>query len=106
MCDPIKLQIGNFFFSWDDKKAAENEKKHNINFFVASSVFLDDDALIDFNRQDNEEERFDIIGMAVSGVLFVVFVERVNIEKQNVIRLISARRATREEVKRYVDGIE
>ena len=46
-------------------RKAENEKKHNVNFFVASSVFLDNDALIDFDRQDNEEERFDIIGMAV-----------------------------------------
>ena len=101
--DSVKLRLGGLLFSWDDKKAIENLKKHNVSFVVASSVFLDSQALIDFNMEDNKEDRFNIIGTAISGVLFVVFVERVNFKKQNIIRLISARRATKKEVKRYVD---
>ncbi len=78
-------------FDWDDDKAEENYATHGVSFELAKLVFNDPFAVerVD-DRQDYGEERFVLIGMAREVVLFVVYTER-----EERIRLISARRATR-----------
>jgi uncharacterized DUF497 family protein len=80
-------------FEWDERKAALNLGKHGVGFPEARSVFFDDFA-IQFLDEDNaaDEERFLILGMSGLGrTLLVVHCMRSNDE---VIRIISARKAT------------
>jgi uncharacterized protein len=86
-------------FAWDRRKADLNARKHGVTFEEAATVFSDPLALIieDEDHPDNAR----IIGeSAASRVLFVVFVER----DRNVLRVVSARRATRHERRRYEEG--
>lgn len=84
-------------FEWDEKKAAENYATHGVSFQFATRVFKDPFAVerID-DRHDYGEERYILIGMAGDVVLFVVYTER-----EERIRLISARRATKLEQEDY-----
>jgi len=86
-------------YKWNPGKAAENLRKHGIDFADAVSVFSDDLALtIPDERYD--EERFITIGMDAFGrVLVVVYALR-----DNDIRLISARKATRIERQQHEEG--
>ena len=85
-------------FDWDDDKAEENYAKHGVSFEFAKLVFNDPFAVErEDDRQDYGEERFVLIGMAREVVLFVVYTER-----EERIRLISARRATKLEREDYV----
>lgn len=88
------------------KKAALNKRKHGITFSTAVSAFLDDDALFKLNSVDENtgEERFSVTGIAYPVVLFVIYVERVTIDGEDVFRIISARRATKEEEYEYDYG--
>jgi len=106
--EPIKLVKKDFQFTWDEEKARINLKKHGISFYAAAGVFFDDDAFIEFNSLDRRtgEERFDITGTADGQIIFVVYVERVTVEDEDVFRIISARLADRKERKRYDDGAE
>ena len=83
----------NLEFEWDDAKAAENYTRHGVSFDLAKKVFNDPFAVerID-DRQDYGEERYIIIGLADGELLFVAYTER-----EERIRLISARRAIRHE---------
>ena len=80
-------------FEWDDAKAESNRAKHRINFAVAATVFLDrDHVVVDTARAEDGEPRQKVIG-AIDGRLFtVVFVMR-----EDVCRIISARRANAKE---------
>lgn len=105
MNDEVKFRIGDFHFSWDDRKAKANIRKHNVSFDMAAEVFLDNNAIEELDFTSSEEDRYRIIGKAAffaSPILFVVFVERYNIDNKQIIRLISAREATRKEVQKYV----
>jgi uncharacterized protein len=84
-------------FEWDDAKAVANEAKHGVDFALATLVFNDPFA-IEFldDREDYDENRFIRIGIAQGVVLTVVHTERAE-----RIRLISARRATRQEQDEY-----
>jgi hypothetical protein len=85
-------------FEWDDAKAETNWRNHGVSFELAKTVFSDAFAIewID-DRRDYGEERFVIVGMAKGQVLlFVVYTER-----EQRIRLISARRATQYEQEYY-----
>ena len=85
--------------TWGGRKAEQNAKKHGITFEEAATVFSDPLALIIEDESHPENAR--IIGQSVaSRVLLVVFVERAG----DVLRLISARRATRHERRRYEEG--
>jgi uncharacterized DUF497 family protein len=87
-------------FRWDSTKAAANVRKHGITFEEAASVFLDDLAVpyADAMNQD----RLILIGMSLrSNLLLVVFAER---RSGEVIRIISARRATQRERRAYEEG--
>lgn len=87
-------------FTWDNNKAQSNEVKHGINFHEAKTVFYDDCARI-IHDPDNpsNEERYIILGLSTKlRILVVVHCYR---ENDNQIRIISARKATRNERKTY-----
>lgn len=84
---------------WDERKAELNTRKHGVTFEEAATVFADPLALIieDESQPDNAR----IVGESAGArILLVVFVER----DRDVLRLISARRATRHERRRYEEG--
>ena len=86
-------------FTWDERKAARNIRNHAVTFEEAATVFSDPLALIIEDVEHPENAR--IIGESDAlRILLVVFVERVG----DVLRLISARRATRHERRRYEEG--
>jgi uncharacterized DUF497 family protein len=84
-------------FQFDPKKAASNLRKHGVSFADAEGVFLDPLAIHQPDPDAEHEERFVTVGLGSAGsVLVVVYTLR-----GGEIRLISARRATRREVKDY-----
>jgi hypothetical protein len=81
-------------FEWDERKAQLNLKKHGVSFEEATEVFFDPNAIVRFDTNHSiEEERMIIIGLSSRRLLFVVYVER----EGDVIRIISARKATRKQ---------
>lgn len=90
-------------FEWDPKKAAANERKHGITFDEASTVFSDDHALlIDDPDHSDDEDRFILLGL--SSNLRTLVVCHVYRTAQDVVRLISARKATKKERAAYARG--
>ena len=91
-------------FQWDEAKAKSNLQKHGISFEEAKSVFFDELAIQfydDINSQ-LEEDRFLLLGNSIeSNLLTVCHCERFG---GSVIRIISARRATKVESKYYLGG--
>lgn len=86
-------------YQWNRDKAAANLRKHGINFADAVFVFSDDLA-ITIADERFDEERFVTIGMDAFGrILVVVYTMR-----DDEIRLISARKATRQEQQQYEEG--
>ena len=90
-------------FEWDTAKARENAKKHRVTFDRAATVFLDPNALSLFDEQHSEdEERWITLGLDHTGTLLVIcHTYRGKTETSARVRLISARRATKNEVKQY-----
>ena len=82
-------------FEWDSAKARANERKHGVSFEEAQSVFYDDFARQFYDPESSEaEDRFLMLGMSNRArVLLVCHCER----SGDVIRIISARKATRDE---------
>lgn len=91
-------------FEWDENKNEINKKEHGISFEDVESVFADFSAII-FDDPDHSEteERFLIIGMSLrKGICIVSHCYRNN---ENIIRIISARKATKNERMIYINGI-
>lgn len=87
-------------FEWDDRKAAANAKKHGVSFDEAKSVFVDERAkLIDDPDHSEDEDRFVLLGL--SSALRLLLVCHCYRSESNVIRIISARKATAKESKSY-----
>ena len=87
-------------FEWDERKAAVNAKKHGVSFDEARSVFFDERArLIEDPDHSRAEERFILLG--VSSSLRLLLVCHCYRSAGNVIRIISARKATIRETKSY-----
>ena len=86
-------------FEWDARKARSNAKKHGVSFEEAESVFFDEQALLlEDPRAPGEEERFALLG--VSSTLRMLVVVHA-LRGDDVIRIISARKATRQENRTY-----
>jgi len=84
-------------YEWGPWKAAENLRKHNVDFADAV-IALEDENALTIEDTDHEEQRFKTLGMGPSlNILFVVHCERL----ENSIRIISAREADRKETKQY-----
>ena len=87
-------------FEWDERKAAANAKMHGVSFDEARSVFFDERArLIDDPDHSADEERFILLGL--SSTLRLLLVCHCYRSEGNVIRIVSARRATARESKSY-----
>lgn len=87
-------------FEWDERKAAVNAKKHGVSFEEAKSVFVDERAkLIDDPDHSEDEERFVLLGL--SSTLRLLVVCHCFRDEGNVIRFISARKATTQESRSY-----
>ena len=87
-------------FEWDPRKAAANLAKHGISFEEAETAFYDDYAsILDDPDHSEEEERFLLLGM--SAAIRVLLVVHGVHEAGAVIRLVSARKATRSERAQY-----
>ena len=90
-------------FEWDSAKASANFKKHQVSFEEAKSVFYDEFAVQFFDeKHSSEEDRFLMLGWSASSKLLIVcHCER---EQGAVIRIISARQATKRESAFYQGG--
>ncbi len=85
-------------FTWDDEKTAANERKHDIDFETASLVFLDPGRIEDYDAAHSiHEDRWVTVGFVEPMLLFVVYAEY----NDDVIRIISARKAKKNEQKTY-----
>lgn len=89
-------------FEWDPMKARINQRKHGVSFDDAMHIFEDPYALFDYDRTDEAGElRWQALGLA-GGVVVLLVAHVIRSEGEDeVIRLISARRATRKEHHRY-----
>jgi len=93
-----------FFFDWDENKNRLNQEKHGITFEEASTVFFDDRAILfDDPVHSIDEDRFLLLGMSETAKVCIVC--HCYRESDTVIRIISARQATKKEEERYVRGI-
>lgn len=90
-------------FEWNATKAATNIKKHGVSFEEAKSVFFDDFAVQFFDQENSEtEDRFLMLGKSnETSLLIVCHCER---DDGNTIRVISARKATKNESQHYQRG--
>lgn len=87
-------------FEWDENKNEINKKKHKISFEEAQTVFYDEEALvIDDPEHSKEEDRFIILGFSNKANLLVVC--HCYRASDTVIRIISARKATKSENRQY-----
>ena len=91
-------------FEWDTIKATSNKKKHGVSFEEAQSVFYDEFAVQFFDEDSSvSEDRFLMLGFSDEARLLIVcHCER---DQGNIVRIISARKATKKE-SNYYRGIE
>ncbi|MDP2755084.1 MAG: BrnT family toxin [Nitrospirota bacterium] len=92
--------MANISFEWDEGKRALNKKKHGISFEEAQTVFVDENALLLHDPDHSQEEdRFILLGL--SSKLRILVVCHCYRKNDEVIRIISVRKATRSEQKQY-----
>jgi uncharacterized protein len=87
-------------FKWDPQKAAANLAKHKVSFEEAASVFGDPlGRIVADPRHSAEEDRFVLLGLSQNQRLLAVMY----VDRDEVVRIISARRATRRERRNYAE---
>jgi uncharacterized DUF497 family protein len=92
------MRLNGLDFTWDDAKALSNIAKHGVTFFEAATAFADPLALYDYDPDHSaDEERQLLLGMSHRQRLLIVCYT----ERGPSIRLISARCASRQEIKDY-----
>lgn len=86
-------------FIWDESKNSRNRKRHGVSFEQASSLFARGDEYLDIfdDAHSDDEDRFIAIGPISRGIVLVVYTE----EEDDVVRIISARFATKHEAEMY-----
>ena len=94
----IEYELGEYKFVWDSEKANINKKKHKVTFEDAVRVFLDNYRLDYYDElHSDDEERIKTVGVVLN-VLAVIYTERGD---RN--RIISARRADKDEEEQYYE---
>lgn len=88
-------------FEWDEKKRLSNIKKHGIDFIDVPAMFDGDIVTVIDDRFDYGETRYQTLGLLKSRVIMVV-----HTESETVIRIISARKANKDEEKVYFTEIQ
>ena len=92
--------MDTLIFEWDENKNTINKKKHQVSFEEAETVFYDDNALLIPDPEHSmDEERFVLLGFSYRARLLIVC--HCYRQSENVIRIISARRATAQETRQY-----
>ena len=99
MYEYFDFDAGHAIFEWDEAKEATNFAKHGVRFKTAAKVFFDPNKMIREDEEHLEECRYNVLGK-VGKVFFVVCA----FKEENVVRLISARLATKPEKERYEQG--
>ena len=95
-------------FEWDKEKNKSNIRKHRISFEDAETVFKDDNLIIVFDNEHSSsyEERFKAIGEdLIHRRLLVCHCYRSDNDGEDIIRIISARIANKNEIKIYEEGL-
>ena len=95
--------MDRIYFEWDENKNRINKRIHRISFEYAAKVWNDEKRLVDFDDEHSidDELRWHVVGL-VDRVIVVVYVEK----DADLVRLISARKATREECDDYYRNYE
>ncbi|HMS00314.1 MAG TPA: BrnT family toxin [Anaerolineales bacterium] len=90
-------------FDWDPVKARQNLQKHGVSFERAARIFLDPFAISIFDEPHSEnEDRWVTIGAEANEVILIVIHTFRNMDAEvSLVRIISARKATREEAQQY-----
>jgi uncharacterized DUF497 family protein len=87
-------------FSWDDRKARENQRKHGVSFEEATTAFADERARLKHDPDHSrDEDRFILLGF--SAKLRMLVVAHCDRQAETEIKIISVRKATRTERKQY-----
>ncbi|MCM8539012.1 MAG: BrnT family toxin [Lentisphaeraceae bacterium] len=90
----------SLYFEWDEAKAKSNLDKHGVSFEEAKSVFYDSDAKEFYDDENSDwEDRFLLLGLSSKTKLLMIC--HCYKESESVIRIISARKATKNESKHY-----
>lgn len=94
--------MNNIQFEWDDKKEQVNIEKHGVTFEEASTVFEDESAILfDDPEHSRDEERFILLGLSEQAKMLIVC--HCYRGTDEIIRIISARKATKNEAKQYTE---
>ena len=92
----MNTTVNEIVFEWDEEKNRINQHKHHVDFNDAAKVFSDENRIEWFDEAHSaEEDRYITLGM-VNEILFVVYTER-----EDKVRLISARLADKDERRKY-----
>jgi uncharacterized DUF497 family protein len=97
-----------YHFQWDPKKERVNRQKHGISFRLATQVFRDPMAMTLFDEEHSEdEERWITLGKPGNGPYLVVIHTFEQVDANiTIIRMISARPATKPEIRQYEEGAQ
>jgi uncharacterized DUF497 family protein len=87
-------------FTWDERKRERNIRKHGIDFVDAEAVFNGDTLTVPDDHEDYSERRFLSIGLLNAVVVVIA-----HTEQDNIIRVISMRKATKNEEENYFEEV-
>lgn len=94
------VRMDDIVFRWDEKKSLSNKRKHGVSFEEAETVFFDEKAMrYEDPDHSQDEDRFIMLGMSI--LLRVLIVCHCYRSEDQVIRIISARKATKSEAAAY-----
>jgi uncharacterized DUF497 family protein len=92
--------VAELRFEWDPDKAADNSRKHGVSFEEAETIFSDEFAILIYDPDHSgQEDRFLLLGMSVK--LRTLVVAHCYRKDDDVVRMISARKANRKERDTY-----
>ena len=93
-------------FEWDENKNKTNIRKHRVSFEEAETVFEDKNAVYDYDKTHSKyEDRFIVIGISEEYNRKLTVCHCYRSTNDEIIRIISARRATKNEIKIYEEGM-
>lgn len=91
-------------FEWDIEKEKLNRKKHKVTFREACYIFADKYMLTFYDKEHSEDEdRWITIGQSLSSSILVVAHTYRKIKGKEIVRIISARKASKHEEKQYIE---
>lgn len=91
-------------FEWNDKKARQNLLKHGVRFETAVLVFDDPYMLVERDPTSGDEERWNTLGSITQGMVLFVVHTWLEVDSEEVVRIISARAAESRERKKYEEA--